>query len=80
LTQAHQQIACHIYERMTIHCFNQYGIFEAMSRPECIDPVHFFHTCLKVNSFFAELKKYHPETFAASPYSRNKPHFDELGL
>lgn len=78
--QAHQQIACHIYERMAIHCFNQYGIFDAMTRPECLDPVNFFNMCLKVNSFFAAMKKYSPETFAASPYSRHRPHLEELGL
>lgn len=80
LIQAHQQIACHIYERMMTHCYNQFGVFEAMKRVECIESATFFDDCLNVHNYFAKVKKYHPETLGSSPYSRHRPHLEELGI
>ena len=35
-TKANQLLACHIYERMTVHCYNQYGAGLDFYKPECI--------------------------------------------
>lgn len=35
LLKANQLLACHVYEKMTLHCMNQYGLFEDSYRPEC---------------------------------------------
>lgn len=78
--QAHQQIACHLYERMMIHCFNQFGIFDAMKRPECIESCTYFDDCLKVHNHFAKVKRYNPESLSSSPYNRYRPHLEELGI
>lgn len=78
--QTHQQIACHIYERMMTHCFNQYGVFEALKKVECIESATFFDDCLKVHSYYGKLRKYNPEELASSPYSRYRPQLEELGI
>jgi len=29
-------VSCHIYERMTLQCYNQYGAFKEFMKPECV--------------------------------------------
>jgi len=72
-------IACHLYERMTILCHNQYGMFtDFHQRRECMDASTFFEMCLKNHAAYGIQKKYWPELFAVNPYSRPIPHFEEL--
>ncbi len=73
-------MACHLYERMMLLCYNQYGALEARERPECVDATHYFDQCLTINNYFATIQKYMPETLASNPYSRYKPHFKELDI
>ncbi|KAL4512673.1 hypothetical protein ABPG72_020510 [Tetrahymena utriculariae] len=78
--KAHQLISCHLYERMTIHCMNQYGLFKDFYRPECLDAQYYFKTCVELNSAYGIQKKYFPEHFVGSPYARPVPQFQQLGL
>eukprot|EP01017_Pseudomicrothorax_dubius_P037659 TRINITY_DN554_c0_g1_i3.p1 TRINITY_DN554_c0_g1~~TRINITY_DN554_c0_g1_i3.p1 ORF type:complete len:150 (+),score=42.37 TRINITY_DN554_c0_g1_i3:72-521(+) len=78
--KTNHHIACHVYERMTTLCHNQYGWFRDFYRPECLEAANFFEMCLKLNAGFGLIKKYFPENFAVSPWARPVPQPVELGL
>lgn len=59
--KANQLLACHLYDRMTMHCKNQYGLFEDSYRPECIDAKNYFNLCVRLNAGYGLAKKYFPE-------------------
>lgn len=40
----------------------------------------FFHDCVHINKFFGLMKKWQPENFAESKYSRDTPNLAELGF
>ncbi|EGR27915.1 hypothetical protein IMG5_186670 [Ichthyophthirius multifiliis] len=76
--KAHSLIACHLYERMTLHCMNQYGLFKDFYRPECLDSAHYFKSCVELNAAYGKLKKYYPEQFVSSGYARPVPQFEQI--
>ncbi|KRX02598.1 hypothetical protein PPERSA_11938 [Pseudocohnilembus persalinus] len=76
--KTHQLLACHLYERLTLHCMNQYGMFKDFYRPECMDVKHFFEHCVTLNAAYGLQKKYFPEMFVGNKYSRSIPHVSEL--
>jgi hypothetical protein len=73
-------MACLPYERMTIQCYNNYGIKGSMSNYECAEIMQAFRSCLNVNQYFATLKKTQPEGFLNNDYSRDKPAFSEIRI
>lgn len=59
--QANQLLACHLYDRMSQHCKNQFGLFEDSYVPECLDARNYFQLCLRMNASYGLAKKYFPE-------------------
>mmetsp|Transcript_73685 Transcript_73685/g.85595 ORF Transcript_73685/g.85595 Transcript_73685/m.85595 type:complete len:125 (-) Transcript_73685:143-517(-) len=78
--KTNHQVACHLYERMTILCRNQYGLFKDSQLKECMDAQYMFKQCIKLHTAVGVQKKYWPELFASSPYSRPSLQPSELYL
>eukprot|EP01016_Furgasonia_blochmanni_P000906 TRINITY_DN102_c0_g1_i1.p1 TRINITY_DN102_c0_g1~~TRINITY_DN102_c0_g1_i1.p1 ORF type:complete len:180 (+),score=68.51 TRINITY_DN102_c0_g1_i1:64-540(+) len=76
--KANHLFACHLYERMMLLCFNQYGVLHEAQKIECLDATNFFELCLKNNAAFGFQKKYWPELFATNPYARPTPNFEQV--
>ena len=76
--KANQLLACHIYERMLIHCYNQYGLGTEFQRPECVDAYNYFHHCIQQNAGIGLQKTYFPEQFLGNPYARPSPHLSQI--
>lgn len=56
---------------MNSHCLNQYGIFHDSIRTECMDIRAYLKQCKRLNQSYATFRKYYPELFIESPYSRD---------
>jgi len=48
--------------------------------PECKQLLYYFDACIKINKYFGTLKKWYPESFAESEYSRDRPNLQDIGL
>lgn len=65
---------------MHIQCLNNYGVKGASQVPECYQMQSYFNECVHINKYFALLKKWNPEHFAESDYSRDRPNIEDLGF
>jgi hypothetical protein len=62
--KANQQVPCYLYDRMAQHCGNQYGL-GLLEVKECVDVLHFFNSCLQLNQFIGQRKKFFPEEYVS---------------
>ena len=56
-----------------MQCLNNYGVKGSQEVPECYQTNKFFIECVRLNKYFGVLKRWQPESFAESKYSRDVP-------
>lgn len=78
--KANNKLPCLPYERTFIQCLNNYGVKGAIEVPECNQLLQYFNQCVSLNQYFGLLKRWHPESFAESEYSRDKPNLQDIGF
>ena len=78
-TQTNNQFPCP-YERTFTQCLNNYGVQGSYQVPECHQMALYLKECVEINKYFGTLKKWNPEHFAESEYSRTRHNLSDIGL